>query len=163
MKQFANYVAVFSQFLDRISGVCMVAVMLLAVINILMRSLFHLPVLGTYEFVGFLTAALIGLALANCAVHNGHIAISIVMEKLKSRYQAVVEAFINIISLLFWSFSVWYTIKYAISLNARGVVSPTTQIPFYPVIYIIAFGLLALCLVILVGLIESIKKAATDR
>lgn len=163
MKEFTGLVAGLSRALDKLSGLCMVLIMLLVVVNIVLRVVFKHPILGTYEYVGFLTAALIGLSLANCAVKKGHIAISFVMDRLTARTQAAIDCFINIATLLFWGLAAWYSCLYAGSLTANGVVSPTTQMPFYPFIYIVAIGLAALCLVLLVSLIESIKKAAFNK
>jgi hypothetical protein len=68
MKGFTGLVNWLSRVLDVILGLLLAGVMLLIVANILLQTLFKSPVLGTYEYVGFLTAALIGLSLANCAV-----------------------------------------------------------------------------------------------
>jgi len=163
MKQFTGLVTRLSRVLDIISGLLMVFIMLLIVANIFLRVLFNHPVLGTYEYVGFLTAALIGLSLANCAVKKGHIAISFLVERLSEKTQAVADIFINTAALLFWGFSAWYICKYANSITVNGVVSATTQTPFSPFIYLVAIGLFVFCLVLLANLIESIKKAAFDR
>lgn len=163
MKAFSGFVIGLSRVLDRISGLCMVSIMVLVVANILLRVLFKRPVLGTYEYVGFLTAALIGLALANCAVQRGHIAIGILVDRLAYKTQAVIDIFIYIVSIAFWAISAWYIAQYARSLTINGVVSPTTQIPFYPFIYLISLGLVALCLVLTVKLMESVKRAAFNR
>ncbi|MFZ5643090.1 MAG: TRAP transporter small permease [Bacillota bacterium] len=163
MKELTGFVTGLSRILDRIAGLCMVCTMLLVITNIILRVLFNHPILGTYEYVGYLTAALIGLSLANCAVKKGHIAISFVVDRFSTKVQAFIDSFINIIALAFWGFSAWYIYKYANSLIINGVVSPTTQMPFYPFIYLVALGLLALCLVLLISAIESLKKAAFDR
>lgn len=163
MKQFTGLVTGLSRVLDRIAGFCMVAVMLLVVTNILLRAVFNRPILGTYEYVTFLTAVTIGLALAHCAVQNGHIAVSFVIEKLPGKIQAAVDVVMNIIALLFWSLCAWQVGKYANTLAVSGVVSPTTQMPFYPFIYLVAFGLVALCLVLLVKVVESFKKVAFNK
>ena len=163
MKQFAGLVSGLSSVLDKMSGLLMVSIMLLIVANIFLRVLFNHPVLGAYEYVGFLTAALIGLSLANCAVKKGHIAISFLVERLPERVQAVVDIFINTAALLFWGFSAWYICAYAKSIAVNGVVSATTQTPISPFIYLVAIGLFVFCLVLLANLIESIKKAAFDR
>lgn len=160
MKHFTGLITGLSRILDRVAGFCMVVVMLLVVISILLRVLFNRPILGTYEYVAYLTAVAIGLALAHCAVQNGHIAVSFVVEKLPGKIQAAVDVVMNIISLLFWSLCVWQVGKYANTMAVSGVVSPTTQMPFYPFIYLVAFGLLALCLVLLVKAVESLKKVA---
>jgi len=148
-----------SRLLDRLAGLCMVAMMLLVVANVLLRALFKRPILGTYEYVGFLAAAVIGLSLAYCAVQNGHIAVSFVVDRLSPRMQAIVDIIVNALALCFWSLSTWHVGKYAYSISVNGVVSSTTQTPLYYFVYLVAFGLSVLCLVLLVKVVESIKKA----
>jgi len=162
-KTLTSLVTGLSQLLDRIAGLCMVAVMVLVVANILLRALLKHPILGTYEYVGFLAAAVIGLALACCAVQNGHIAVSFVVDRFPASMQAVVDIIVNTVALCFWGLAAWYLGKYAHSLSVNGVVSSTTQTPFYFFIYLVSFGLLVLCLVLLVKLIESIRRVIVNR
>jgi len=163
MKFLTGLVTGLSRALDRIAGFLLAAVMSMVVLNILLRVLLKRPIFGAYEYVGLLTAVVIGLALAHCGMQNGHIDISIVVERLPARLQAVVGVVINIVSLCFWGLSAWYIGGYARSMMASGLVSPTTQLPTYPFVYLIAFGLLTLCLVLLVRSIEAIIKAAFNR
>lgn len=163
MKVFSGLVTEFSKLLDKLAGFCMVLLMLLVVSNVVLRAVFKSPILGTYEYVGFLTAVMIGLALAYCAVQNGHIAIGLMVDRLCCRTQAGVDIMVNATALGFWGLAAWYIARYAGSMTASGVVSPTTQTPFYPFVYLVAFGLLALCLVLMVRLVESVKKVAVDR
>lgn len=159
-----NQVEVFSNklsgWLDRIAGLFMVALMTLVVANIIFKNIFNNPILGTYEYVGLLTAVIISFALANCAVRNSHIAVGFVVDRFPQRIQGMVDVCVNSIALLFWLLTTWHISKYAQSVASSGMVSQTTQLPYYPFIYMVALGLLALCLVLLAKLIESIKKAA---
>ena len=163
MKVFSGLVTEFSKLLDKLAGFCMVLLMLLVVSNVVLRAVFKSPILGSYEYVGFLTAVMIGLALAYCAVQNGHIAIGLMVDRLCCRTQAGVDIMVNATALGFWGLVAWYIAKYAGSMTSSGVVSPTTQTPFYPFVYLVAFGLLALCLVLLVQLVDSLKKVTVDR
>jgi len=163
MKRFSGLVTGLSRVLDRAAGFLLTATMVLIVINILLRVLLKMPVFGAYEYVGLLTAAVIGLALAYCGVQHAHIDISIVTEWLPARLRAIVSALINIVSMCFWGVSAWYIGAYARSMMVSGLVSPTTQMPTYPFVCLIALGLLAYCLVLLVRSIESIIKAAFNR
>ena len=163
MRQFSGIITEISRILDRIAGFFMVALMVLVVTNVLLRSIFKTTILGTYEYVGFLTAAMIGLALAYCAVQNGHIAVGLVVDRFKMKTQACIDIIVNVTALSFWGLAAWYVAKYANSMTVSGVVSATTQTPFYPFVYLVATGLLVLCLVLLVRSLESIKKAAFGR
>ena len=138
MKVFSGLVTEFSKLLDKLAGFCMVLLMLLVVSNVVLRAVFKSPILGTYEYVGFLTAVMIGLALAYCAVQNGHIAIGLMVDRLCCRTQAGVDIMVNATALGFWGLAAWYIARYAGSMTASGVVSPTTQTPFYPFVYLVA-------------------------
>jgi len=159
MKKFTGLVTGLSRVLNNIAGFCMVIVMMLVVTNIVLRVLFNRPILGTYEYVVFLTAVMIGLTLAYCAIQNGHLAVDFVVDRLPLKVQAVIDTLMNITALFFWGACVWQIGKYARSMAVSGVVSPTTQTPLSPFIYLVAFGILALSLVLLVKTIESVQKA----
>ncbi|MEW6623398.1 MAG: TRAP transporter small permease [Bacillota bacterium] len=158
-----EFVTGLSKVLDTIAGLCMVITMALIVINVILRGIFNRPILGTYEYVGFLTAVMIGFALAYCAVQKGHIAVGFIMDRFSTRIQAIVNTAMYGIALTFWTLTAWHLGNYAYRLSVKGVVSPTMQAPFYYFIYLVAIGLLVLCLVLLVELIESIKRAAVAR
>jgi len=59
---------------------------------------------------------------------------------------------------IFWSLCAWQTGIYASTTAASGVVSATSQIPLYPFIYLVALGLLALGMVLLVRTAESVQR-----
>ncbi|TYO97024.1 TRAP transporter small permease [Desulfallas thermosapovorans] len=155
MLKFTGLVTGLSRILDKIAGLCMVLSMLLVVVNILLRALFNRPILGVYEYVIFLTLATIGLSLAHCAIQNGHIAVSFVFDRLPLKIQGLVDLVINAAGLLFWGLCAWQVGIYAHGTAASGVVASTTQIPLYPFIYLVAFGLLALGLVLLAKTMEA--------
>lgn len=147
MKHFSGFVKGVSQAFDKIAGLCIFSVMLLVVGNIIMRTVFKQPILGTYELVGFLTATGVALALAYCAFQNGHIAVSFILERFPAKFQTSVEIIVNAASLLFWAGAVWSLTRYAGAMKLKGLVSPSAEIPVYPFIYLVAFGLAGLCLV----------------
>lgn len=155
MNKFTDLVTGTSRLLDKIAGLCLVGVMVLIVGNILLRAIFKNPILGTIDYATFLTAVMIGLSLAYCGVQKGHIAVDFVMERLPLKLQAAVDMVMGLLSLSFWSLCVWQTGVYANRMAAAGVVSSTTQTPVYPFIYLVDFGLFALCLVLLVKTVES--------
>ncbi|MDH7578153.1 MAG: TRAP transporter small permease [Bacillota bacterium] len=160
LQQFTRLVTGLSSSLDKLAGFFMVALMGLVITNVLLRTLLNRPILGTYEFVGYLMSAVIALALANCAVQKGHIAVTCLVEKFPAKMQGLVDMIMNFVALLFWSFAAWQMGKYANSLALNNVVSPTTKIPYYPFIYLVALSLVAVCLVLFTQLLDSVKKVA---
>lgn len=163
MKMFSGLVTGLSRVLDQAAGFFLVTTMVLVVVNILLRVVFKSPVFGAYEYVGLLTALVIGLSLAHCGVQNAHIDISLVVDWLPARLRAVLNALINFISMCFLGISAWYVGASAKSMMDSGLVSSTTQMPTHPFVFLIALGMFVYCLVLLVRSIESICKAASDR
>lgn len=163
MKMFSGLVTGFSRVLDQAAGFVLVVTMVLVVVNILLRTIFKAPVFGAYEYVGLLTAVVIGLSMAYCGVKNAHVDISLVVDWLPARLRAVLGALINFVSMCFLGVSAWYTGAYARSMMESGLVSSTTQAPVYPFVYLIALGMLFYCLVLLVRSIEFVIKAANEK
>lgn len=158
MDKFTGTVTGFSRALDKIAGLCMFSIMLLIVANIVLRAVFNHPLLGAYDYVVFLTVLTIALSLANCAIQNGHIAVDFVVDRLPVKVQAVIDLVMNAAAMFFWLLCAWQIGIYAKSMAVSGVVSSTAQIPVYPFIYLVAIGLLALSMVLLVRTMESMQK-----
>ena len=161
MKSLDGLVENLSRVMDRLAGFCIVLTMLLIVSNIILRAVFKHPLVGTVDFVNILIALTIGLSIAYCAVQDGHIAIEYFVDKMPASVAAVIKLVINFMALIFWGFAASYMIGFAGSMNANGQVAATSQIPLSPVAYIIALGLMAICLVILSQLVNNIYAVYT--
>lgn len=161
--ELAGLVAGLCRVLDKVAGLCIVGTMLVVVVNVVLRAAFGSPLLGTYDYVGFLTASAIGLAVAYCAVQKGHIAIGFVADRLPPKLQAAAAVIVNAAGSCFWALAAWHVWQYGSSVRANNLVAPTSQLPIYPFVYLVAAGLFALSLVLLVKLAESIQRTAAGR
>lgn len=146
-----------SYILDIIARWLVVALMVLVVGNIILRQFGH-PIAGTVEWVEFLTAMAIGLALGFCGAQGGHVALTFIIEKLNKKNQLVVEIITDFIVMIFLSVSFWKMIVYANGTKLAGQVSLTTAVPIYYFIYILAFGFLGYGLVVLGSIIDNFRK-----
>ena len=155
MKQFSGIVKRVSSILDNLAIICIFSVMLLIVTNIILRTVFNKPILGTYELVGFLTGIGVALGLAHCAFQDGHIAVSFILERFPRKLKSIVDVFVNAASLMLWAAAVWSLGKFGLTMKIKGLVSPSAEIPVYPFIYLVALGLLGLCLVLLFNSLVS--------
>lgn len=149
-----------SQKLDIVAGVALVAMMALVFGNVLCRAVWQ-PIMGTYEVTAFLAAMTISFALANCAVNKGHIALTLFVDRLPPRLRAFFDIIVSILGALLYLILAWEVTKYAIHMRRIGEVSLTMEIPFYPFILGVAFGLLMLALVSLVDLFKSLMRLFT--
>ena len=149
-----------SRLFDRVAGLGVVLLMALVVVNVITRTAFNSPILGVYEYVGFLAASIISLALAYCSVQSGHIAISLITDKLHGRVQIFVDSFAKILSVALLGLFSYQMISYAIRLASSGEVSLTTWMPLFPFVLIVALGFIGLTLIVFVKLITNLKAVA---
>ncbi|MEJ2157959.1 MAG: TRAP transporter small permease [Desulfobacteraceae bacterium] len=146
-----------SQKLDVIAGVALVAMMVLVSGNVVVRAVWE-PIMGTYEVTAFLAAMTISFALAHCAMNKGHIALTLFVDRLPRRLRAFLDVIVSVLGALLFMIMAWQVTKYAVHMKGTGEVSLTMEIPFYPFIFGVAFGLLMLALVSLVDLLKSLSR-----
>ena len=147
---------------DLLAGVCFFSVMALVLVNIILRSIFKLPILGTVEIVGLLTATGLGLALSNCEMKNGNIAMDVLTEKFSKGVQRVIDIIIYIISLGFFGIVVWRIIIFANTSFINGRVTATVSIPIAPFIFILGFNVACLCAVLAYKLVNALNDAPPE-
>jgi TRAP-type C4-dicarboxylate transport system permease small subunit len=156
MASFERIVYRFSRMLDVLSGIALVLMMVLVFVNVALRAVW-IPILGTYEYTGFLAALTIALALAHCAAKKGHVAITLFADMMPKRIQAILDTIVAIFGIVLYSILAWQCVKYAMVLYQSGELSITTLTPFYPLVLVVAFGFAMLALVLLNDLFKSLR------
>jgi TRAP-type C4-dicarboxylate transport system permease small subunit len=126
--------------------------MSLTCVDIVLR-LFRRPIVGTYEIVGFLGAIVASLAMAQTTLERGHVAVEVVTNKLPPRVQQIVYLITNLLSIALFSVLALECVRYGNDLRIAGAVSMTLQLPFFTVIYGIAFASVVVCLVLIVDIL----------
>ncbi|MCK5758040.1 MAG: TRAP transporter small permease [Clostridiales bacterium] len=142
-----------------VAGGAIVAAMLVVVANVILRKIFKHPILGSSEYVGFISVLIISFGLAYCLVVNAHIAVDFIVEKFKPRTQGIIDTITGILVFIFMSFFTWKVFDHATNIFKSGQLSPTTQFPFYIFIYLMAVCFFVFCLVYLIRIKDSIGKA----
>jgi TRAP-type C4-dicarboxylate transport system permease small subunit len=142
-----------------IAGWAIVAAMVLVVLNVLLRAIFGKPILGTYEFTGFLTAVIVGFGIAFCLVLDAHISIDFLTEKLPKKVQNILGTVTNSLMFVLMSVFTYYIFQYATKLLKSNSVSATTQFPYYIIVYIIGVCFVVLSLVLLTKVKDCILEA----
>lgn len=127
-----------SQFAQVIAGTSLIFLLLLTVADVVLRS-FHKPIVGAYELVAFGGAVAIGFSLPFTSWTRGHIYVDFLIAGLPKRFRAVLNISTRVLGLGLFLLIGWNLLKFGISLRGSGEVSPTLQLPFYPVIYGIGF------------------------
>jgi TRAP-type C4-dicarboxylate transport system permease small subunit len=152
-----------SEYADQIARICVVLVMLLMVANVTMRTVFKDAITGTYEIVGILFLIMISSSISYCALKDGHVFVSYFIKKFPVKIQKVIDNITNISSIIFFSFISWKTFEYGNYIKTKGEATNVTKIPTYPLIYIIAVGIIVLVLVLIIKLILLNNKRGDNR
>lgn len=161
MSVFQNYCLMVTRKLNGIAAIAIVLMMSLTCADVILR-LFRKPIPGTYEMVSFLGVIVVSFALAHTSAEKGHVAVSLIVRLFPKKVQAVIESLIAVLGIILFSLIAWQSLLYGLNCQRAGEVSLTLQIPFYPVIYGVAFGSAAVCFVLLVDLINAITKLKTS-
>lgn len=139
----------------QVAQIALVFSMVIIVANVILRIPWK-PVPGTIEIVEMSGAVLLGLAVAYTAIMKGHIAVGVLVDNFPPRVQAAVDIFVNAVSLFFSSILAWQIYNYALTSAQRGYTTGFLLIPLAPSIYLVAFGIFMLAMVLLRDLLKAI-------
>jgi len=159
MQRYAELTGTLCRVLDIVSAICIAAMSFLVVANILMRAVFSRPLTGTMDLVNILMVLAISLGLAHCGLKNGHIAVDFFVERFSDRVRGIIGIMINATAIIFWGAAVWFMAAYARSMMVSNLLAGTVSIPLYPVIFMAAFGILVLTMVIVIKLFDAVRMA----
>ncbi|MDZ4255864.1 MAG: TRAP transporter small permease subunit [Sulfuritalea sp.] len=137
------------------AALILAAMMLFAVADMVMRGFGH-TVAGSYEVIGWLSAAAMALALGTVQRHKGHVAMELVVIRMGRRSRAAVEALMALISLAVFAVVAFYVMRYGRVLHETGSLSETLRVIVYPWVYVVGLGCAGLTLALLVDCLRSI-------
>lgn len=150
-------IKLFTERLDLIAALAIFAMMSITFADVVLR-LFRRPIPGSYEIVALLGAVAISFAMAHTSIQKGHVAVSLFVQLLPEKLQDIIECIITVFGIVLFALITWQSIIYAMECRNSGEVSMTLEMPFYPVIYGVAFGSGALCLALLVDLADALGR-----
>ena len=136
------------------AGLTLAAMMLFSVADMVLRGMGY-AVAGSYEVIGWLSAAAMALALGTVQRHRGHVAMELLLVQIGPRGRAIVEALMCLMSLLLFAAVAWYVARYARVLQETGSLSETLRVIVHPWVYLVAAGCVGLSLALLVDFLRS--------
>lgn len=146
-----RYNKVVNKINDRVkdlAAIVLVFITFLVVTNIIIRSTIAAPIQGTYDLVVILTTVVIALSIAYCAAKDGHVAVSLLVQRFPKRVQHFIDFITGSIVIITLLLTTWYLVQHANTMRQNQEVTTTIGIPYAPFILIIAVGTGMLALVI---------------
>ena len=158
VRSFQRIIYPVSRIANAAGTVLLMAMMLFVTLDVVLRSLADITILGTvvYESVGFMMVIIVFLALAHCQVHKAHINIDMFVVRLPHKAQRVISSIMLLISLIFFILLTWQSVLRAFELRNSGTMSTALSIPTYPFLFVVAFGTAMLALVLLINFFETV-------
>lgn len=146
MEGFLGRIKGLSRFLNLIAGIALTFMMLLTVADIILRFL-RRPIVGTYELVAFSGAVVIGFSVPLTSWMRGHVNVDFLILRFSQKTRNLIHILTRCLVIGLFLMIGWNLIKYGMDLYKSGEVSPTLQMPFYPIAYGVGICCFIQCLV----------------
>ena len=137
--------------------VAMVFIMVIIVANVILRIPWK-PLGGTVELVEMAGAILLALGVAYTAMLKGHIMVGILVERFPPHIRGLTDMVVNLIALVFSFILARELLFYPLSMLSRGYETGHLKIPVAPSIFLVAFGFIMLCMVLLLNLLKAAQS-----
>lgn len=151
---FGKLSAVLSGGLNVAAAVILLIMMFTTAVDVFLRYVFQSPIPGSYELTEFAVVLVVFLAVAYTQLNKRHIRIEFIVSMLPQKAQAIIDCFIYLLALIFFTLAVWQGLLHAQVVSSQ--VSGTLRIPIAPFVSVVVAGNAVLCFVLLVDFIKSI-------
>ncbi len=139
--------------LNVIGACALVFMMLLTVADVTMRAFGH-AIIGTYEIVGLSLALVIGITIPKVSIDRGHVYMEILIERIAKGNRDILNTFTRLICIALFVLIGYNLFHVGNEYRASGEVSPTIQLPAYPLAYAVGVCCFIECLVFVLQIIK---------
>jgi len=142
-----------SKWMNVIAYLALTFVMLLTVTDVILRTVRH-PIIGTFEIVQLAGAVVIAFGIPLTSWSRGLIYVDFFINMFPDWAKNTMNILTRIIGITIFIFIGYNLCGFASDLLKSGEVTPTKQLPFYPIVY----GMGVACFVQVLVLIADIIK-----
>lgn len=156
-----KHVGILCRVLAFIAGLALLAIMVVTVVNVFLR-IPSSPITGTVEISSMLFAIVVAFGIGLTTVKHQHVEIDLITRLLPRRVQYILSVVIGIVGLGIWVVLTWRSYVFALEQYSIGEYNPVLhnmRVP--PWRFALVFGLVILCLVLVIQLIQRVAKAVT--
>jgi TRAP-type C4-dicarboxylate transport system permease small subunit len=130
-----------------LSSIALTFIVLLTTADVVLRA-FGRPIPGVYEIVAMCGGIVVGFGVPLTSWLRGHIQVDFLVLKLSPGKRKVVNIITRCVGIAMFVMIGYNIIKIGSDFRAGGEVSPTLQIPIYPIAYSVGFCFLMVSLVL---------------
>jgi TRAP-type C4-dicarboxylate transport system permease small subunit len=144
---------------EKMAWVAMVAILAcvaIVVTDVIRYQAIREPLPGTHEVVELIASVILSMGIGYLTFVRGHVAVGILVDRLRPRVQAVFDLVTGVIAL---GFTIWLTagvVEMALRNQRYGWVTGVLEISRHPFMYLIALSLALTCVVLFRDVIKSV-------
>lgn len=142
-----------SRWMNVIAYLALTFIMLLTVTDVILRTVRH-PIIGTFEIVQLAGAVVIAFGIPLTSWSRGLIYVDFFINTFPGWAKNTMNILTRVIGIAIFIFIGYNLCGFASDLLKSGEVTPTKQLPFYPIVYSMGMA----CFVQVIVLIADIIK-----
>lgn len=137
----------------------LVVMMILTVLDVFLRRVFNSPIPFSIELIEFMMVFTGFLGLAWCAKSDSHIRVDLIVSKMPTRAQGIIDSLCYLAGFGICGIIAWRSVMESLAIQELHTESSVLGIPIFPFYLVVAAGYAALSLSILISLARSLKEA----
>ena len=153
MRAFLHAIYRVTLFMNAIAGVALTFIILLTVCDVVLRALGR-PIIGAYEVVAMAGGIVIGFVTPLTSWVRGHIFMDFVLDKLSLRAKTAFEIATRCVGVALFLMISWNVFKIGFNLYSVDEVTPTLELPLYPIAYGVGFCFFVLSVVLFCDILK---------
>ena len=153
MKAFLHTIFKITVYMNLVAGIALTFIILLTVCDVLLRALGK-PILGAYEIVAMAGGIVIGFVTPFTSWVWGHIFMDFVIERLSPRAKSAFEIATRCVGVALFLMISWNVFKIGKNLYSVDEVTPTLELPLYPIAYGVGFCFFVLSVVLFCDILK---------
>lgn len=127
--------------------------------DVLGAKLFNLPVPGSTEIVRLIQIMTLSAVIAATYRGRGHVSVDMFITRFPKQWQSIAGAVTSSLGLMLFVLLAWQGFAYGYSLQEAGEVTGTVELPFAPFVYVFAFFMIPVAMMMLCDLVRCCKEA----
>jgi tripartite ATP-independent transporter DctM subunit len=147
-----------SGFFEFVGGIALLAMMVLVVIDVVLRTVLKLPMPGTIELVELLLVIVLFSGMTAVELSHGHVRVTILIDKFSAKAKQVTIAAADFVAFGAVSIIAWQSFIHAIYLHSSNYQSGVMKVPIWPFAAATSVFMAIFALALLINIIESINQ-----
>ena len=153
MRAFLHAIYRITLVMNAIAGIALTFIILLTVCDVVLRALGS-PIIGAYEVVAMAGGIVIGFVTPFTSWVRGHIFMDFVLDKLSLRAKSSFEIATRCVGVALFLMISWNVFKIGLNLYSVDEVTPTLELPLYPIAYGVGFCFFVLSVVLFCDILK---------